>query len=142
MQRPIIVLVWLKSPPEQRFLVLSNRSDICSALLAAGKVFLMAILDLPFSISPVVTGLMLVLLYGRNGWFAPALNAMGFNVVFAFPGALTFPFICQSCHDWSIPKGLGLSGRAAVPSSHVLLPQRQWGLACNVMIVQWGLSIG
>jgi hypothetical protein len=60
----------------------------------------MAILDLPFSISPVVTGLMLVLLYGRNGWFAPALNAMGFNVVFAFPG--------------SPPCSLNLAGEAAV----------------------------
>ena len=48
----------------------------------------MSILDLPFAISPVVTGLMLVLLYGRNGWFAPVLDAVGFNVVFAFPGAL------------------------------------------------------
>ena len=47
----------------------------------------MSILDLPFAISPVVTGLMLVLLYGRNGWFAPVLDAVGFNVVFAFPGA-------------------------------------------------------
>lgn len=51
------------------------------------QVLLMSILDLPFAISPVVTGLMLVLLYGRNGWFAPVLDAVGFNVVFAFPGA-------------------------------------------------------
>lgn len=50
------------------------------------QVLLMSILDLPFAISPVVTGLMLVLLYGRNGWFAPVLDAVGFNVVFAFPG--------------------------------------------------------
>jgi sulfate/thiosulfate transport system permease protein len=42
--------------------------------------------DLPFSISPVVTGLMLVLLYSRNGWFAPLLETANFNVVFAFPG--------------------------------------------------------
>jgi len=54
-------------------------------------VLLLSVLDLPFAISPVVTGLMLVLLYGRNGWFAPVLDAVGFNVVFAFPGALTCP---------------------------------------------------
>jgi sulfate transport system permease protein len=56
----------------------------------------MSILDLPFAISPVVTGLMLVLLYGRNGWFAPVLDAVGFNVVFAFPGGLrrtSFPHV-------------------------------------------------
>ena len=55
------------------------------------QVLLMSILDLPFAISPVVTGLMLVLLYGRNGWFAPVLDAVGFNVVFAFPGACVAP---------------------------------------------------
>ena len=87
-----------------------------------GKTLVMSMLDLPFSISPVVTGghpghiqsprvavsasveaavclacirqgmschapgLMLVLLYGRNGWFAPVIRATGFNIVFAFPG--------------------------------------------------------
>lgn len=77
-----------------------------------GKTLMVAMLDLPFSISPVVTGadslphawtmgvplqlylqcgagagLMLVLLYGREGWFAPILRATNFNIVFAFPGA-------------------------------------------------------
>ncbi|KAK9802871.1 hypothetical protein WJX72_005974 [[Myrmecia] bisecta] len=66
-----------------------------------GKSFLMAVLDLPFSISPVVTGLMLVLLYGRNGWFAPIIRATGFNIVFAFPGMalatlfVTLPFVVR-----------------------------------------------
>lgn len=49
--------------------------------------FLLSLLDLPFSISPVVTGLMLTLLFGRNGWFGPLLKEMGINVVFAFAGA-------------------------------------------------------
>jgi sulfate transport system permease protein len=52
------------------------------------QVFLLSLLDLPFSISPVVTGLMLTLLYGRNGWFGPLLAEAGVNVVFAFAGAL------------------------------------------------------
>ena len=56
------------------------------------KPFLLSALDVPFSISPVVTGLMLVLLYGRNGWFAPILAATDFKVVFALPGiALATP---------------------------------------------------
>ena len=51
-----------------------------------GKVLLLSLLDLPFSISPVVTGLMLTLLYGRSGWWASALAERGWNIVFAFPG--------------------------------------------------------
>lgn len=50
------------------------------------QVLLLSLLDLPFSISPVVTGLMLMLLYGRAGWFAQALAENGWNIVFAFPG--------------------------------------------------------
>jgi hypothetical protein len=50
------------------------------------QILLLSLLDLPFSISPVVTGLMLTLLYGRSGWFAGWLAAHGWNVVFAFPG--------------------------------------------------------
>lgn len=56
------------------------------SLSGAGKQALMAMLDLPFSISPVVTGLCLVLLYGRTGWFAGALDQLGWQIVFAFPG--------------------------------------------------------
>lgn len=51
------------------------------------QVLLLSLLDLPFSISPVVTGLMLMLLYGRAGWFAQALAENGLTIVFAFPGA-------------------------------------------------------
>ncbi len=65
--------------------------DLAPHVAHTSQVLLMSILDLPFAISPVVTGLMLVLLYGRNGWFAPVLDAVGFNVVFAFPGALGLP---------------------------------------------------
>lgn len=51
-----------------------------------GKVFAISVLDLPFSISPVVTGMMFVLLYGRKGLFAPLIAQYGFPIVFAFPG--------------------------------------------------------
>lgn len=66
-----------------------------------GKVLLLSVLDLPFSISPVVTGLVLTLLYGRSGWFAPALKGAGLSVVFAFPGMVlatlfvTLPFVVR-----------------------------------------------
>ena len=52
-----------------------------------GKRVLSALLDLPLSVSPVVVGLALVLVYnGRDGWFGPALEAAGFQVIFATPG--------------------------------------------------------
>lgn len=66
-----------------------------------GKALLVSFIDLPFSISPVVTGLMLMLLYGREGVFAPLLQALGIEVVFALPGMVlatafvTIPFVCR-----------------------------------------------
>ena len=66
-----------------------------------GRALLISILDLPFSISPVVAGLMIVLLYGRNGWFGPWLQAADIKIVFALPGMLlatafvTLPFVAR-----------------------------------------------
>jgi ABC-type sulfate transport system permease subunit len=57
------------------------------------QVLLLSLLDLPFSISPVVTGLMLMLLYGRAGWFATALADSGLKVVFAFSGTAVASFV-------------------------------------------------
>jgi sulfate transport system permease protein len=66
-----------------------------------GRTLLISIIDLPFSISPVVAGLMLVLLYGSRGWFGPVLEAGGIKVIFALPGIVmatifvTMPFIAR-----------------------------------------------
>jgi len=61
-----------------------------------GRALLLSIIDLPFSVSPVVVGLMLVLLYGRLGWFGPALESVGWKVMFAFPGiVLATAFVCM-----------------------------------------------
>lgn len=66
-----------------------------------GRTLLISIIDLPFSISPVVAGLMLILLYGSRGWFGPVLEASGFKVIFALPGMVmatifvTMPFIAR-----------------------------------------------
>ena len=66
-----------------------------------GRTLLISIIDLPFSISPVVAGLMLVLLYGSRGWFGPVLEAGGIKVIFALPGMVmatifvTMPFIAR-----------------------------------------------
>lgn len=62
--------------------------DSVGAAAVMPQVLLLSLLDLPFSISPVVTGLMLMLLYGRAGWFAQVLAENSINIVFAFPGRL------------------------------------------------------
>ncbi|KXZ51734.1 hypothetical protein GPECTOR_11g181 [Gonium pectorale] len=79
-----------------------------------GKVFLMSLLDLPFSISPVVTGLMLTLLYGRTGWFAALLRETGISVVFAFTG--------------------GAEQGGAGVFWNVTLPNIRWGLLYGVIL--------
>ena len=66
-----------------------------------GRTLLISILDVPFAISPVVAGLMIVLLYGRVGWFGPWLEAANIKVIFAFPGMVlatafvTLPFVAR-----------------------------------------------
>ena len=66
-----------------------------------GKAFLTTLVDLPFSISPVVAGLMYVLLFGAQGWFGSWLGAHDFKIIFAVPGIVlatifvTFPFIAR-----------------------------------------------
>lgn len=63
-----------------------------------GRRLLDALVDLPLAVSPVMTGLAFLLLFGRSGWLDPALDAAGWKVAFAFPGLVvatlfvTFPF--------------------------------------------------
>ncbi|MEW5307602.1 MAG: hypothetical protein WDW36_009984 [Sanguina aurantia] len=112
-----------------------------------GKVLLLSILDLPFSISPVVTGLMLTLLFGRTGWFAAVLRDTGFNVVFAFTGMLlatmfvTLPFVVRELIP--ILETMDLSQEEAARTLgasdaqvfwHVTLPNIRWGLLYGVIL--------
>jgi sulfate transport system permease protein len=79
---------------------------LCAAWLIArnrfrGRTLLLSIIDLPFSISPVVAGLMLVLLYGKNGWLGGLLDSLGIKIIFALPGIVlatafvTLPFVAR-----------------------------------------------
>jgi sulfate/thiosulfate transport system permease protein len=79
---------------------------LCAAWVIArhqfpGRTLLISILDLPFSISPVVVGLMMILLYGNKGWLGGFLQAIGLKVIFAWPGMVlatafvTLPFIAK-----------------------------------------------
>ena len=66
-----------------------------------GKAILTTLVDLPFSVSPVVAGLIYVLVFGAQGWFGPWLQAHDIKIIFAVPGIVlatvfvTFPFHCQ-----------------------------------------------
>lgn len=112
-----------------------------------GKVFLLSLLDLPFSISPVVTGLMLTLLYGRNGWFGPFLDSIGFSVVFAFPGMalatmfVTLPFVVRELIP--VLERMDLSQEEAARTLgandfqvfwEVTLPNIRWALLYGVIL--------
>ena len=66
-----------------------------------GKAILVSLIDLPFSVSPVVSGLVWVLLFGAQGWFGPWLQAHDVQIIFAVPGIVlatifvTFPFVAR-----------------------------------------------
>ncbi len=66
-----------------------------------GQTFVDGLVDLPFAVSPIVAGLMLVVVYGPNGWLGIPLNAIGFQVVYAWPGMVlatifvTLPFVVR-----------------------------------------------
>ena len=66
-----------------------------------GKAALVALIELPFSVSPVVCGLVFVLLFGAQGWLGPWLQARDIHIIFALPGIIlatlfvTFPFVAR-----------------------------------------------
>ena len=79
---------------------------LCAAWLLAkfqfrGKNLLLTLIDVPFSVSPVVAGLLFVLMFGRNGWLGPFLDAHDVQIIFAVPGIIiattfvTFPFVAR-----------------------------------------------
>ncbi|MCC5622884.1 sulfate ABC transporter permease subunit CysW [Nostoc sp. CHAB 5715] len=87
-------------------LPLNTVFGLCAAWAIArhkfpGRAVVLSIIDLPFSISPVVAGLMIVLLYGRTGWFGPWLQAYDIKIIFAFPGMVlatafvSMPFVAR-----------------------------------------------
>ncbi|TFZ04877.1 sulfate ABC transporter permease subunit CysW [Ramlibacter rhizophilus] len=125
---------------------------VCAAWCIAkyefrGKAFLTTLVDLPFSVSPVVAGLMYVLVFGAQGWFGPWLDAHGIKIVFAVPGIVlatifvTFPFIARELIPLMQAQGneeeqaaivLGASGWQTF--WHVTLPNIKWGLIYGVIL--------
>jgi len=112
-----------------------------------GKTVLLTLIDLPFSVSPVVSGLVYVLLFGAQGWFGPWLQAHDIGIIFALPGIVlatvfvTFPFVAreliplmtvQGRNDEEAAISLGASGWQTF--WHVTLPNIRFGLLYGVLL--------
>jgi sulfate transport system permease protein len=112
-----------------------------------GKSILLTLIDLPFSVSPVISGLIYVLLFGAQGWFGEWLQAHDIKILFAVPGIviatifITFPFVARELIPLMQSQGneeeeaalvLGASGFRTF--WHVTLPNIKWGLLYGVIL--------
>jgi len=112
-----------------------------------GKSTLITLIDLPFAVSPVIAGLVFILLFGARGWFGPYLRLHHIHVIFAVPGIVlatifvTFPFIArelipvmqaQGKDDEETALSLGATGWQTF--WRVTLPNIRWGLMYGVLL--------
>ncbi|HEY5959984.1 MAG TPA: sulfate ABC transporter permease subunit CysW [Polyangiaceae bacterium] len=112
-----------------------------------GKGLLVTLIDVPFSVSPVVSGLIFVLLFGRNGWFGPALEMLGVKVIYAVPGIVlatifvTFPIVAREVLAVMQAQGsdeelaaltLGAGGWQIF--RRITLPKIKWGVIYGVIL--------
>jgi sulfate transport system permease protein len=112
-----------------------------------GKSLLITLIDLPFSVSPVVAGLMFVVLFGRQGFFGQWLDAHEIKIIFAVPGIVlatvfvTFPFVArelipvmQATGTEQEQAALTLGANGWQTFWHVTLPSVKWGLIYGVIL--------
>ena len=112
-----------------------------------GKQLLTTLIDLPFSVSPVVAGLIYVLLFGAQGWFGPWLSTHDIRIIFAVPGIVlatifvTFPFVARELIPLMEAQGKEEEEAAMVLGAngwqtfwHVTLPNVKWGLLYGVIL--------
>ena len=125
---------------------------ICAAWAIAkfdfpGKSLLITLIDLPFAVSPVVSGLIYVLVFGAQGWLGPVLHEHNIRIIFAIPGIVlatifvTFPFVArelipimqaQGADEEQAAISLGASGWQTF--WRVTLPNVRWGLIYGVIL--------
>lgn len=113
----------------------------------AGKTVLVSLIDLPFSVSPVIAGLIYVLIFGMQGWLGPWLSDHEIHILFALPGIVlatifvTFPFVARELIPLMNDQGrdeeeaalsLGASGLSTF--LRVTLPNIKWGLLYGVLL--------
>ncbi len=112
-----------------------------------GKRLLDALIDLPFAISPVVVGLALLLVFGRTGWFGPALADAGIQIIFSVPGIViatvfvSMPFVVREVAPVLEEIGEEQEQAAATLGANgwqtfwrVTLPAIRWGLAYGIVL--------
>ena len=112
-----------------------------------GKGLLTTLIDLPFAVSPVVAGLIYVLMFGKQGWFGPWLEAHDIKLIFAVPGIVlatifvTFPMVARELIPLMQEQGnqeeeaavtLGASGWQTF--WHITLPNIKWGVIYGVIL--------
>ncbi|MEX1115584.1 MAG: sulfate ABC transporter permease subunit CysW [Akkermansiaceae bacterium] len=112
-----------------------------------GRAFLLSMIDLPFAVSPVIAGLVWVLLFGAQGWFGPWLAERDIQIIFALPGIIlatvfvTFPFVARELIPLMEAQGsdqeeagvtLGASGWQIF--RRITLPNIKWGLLYGVLL--------
>ena len=112
-----------------------------------GKNVLLTLIDLPFSVSPVIAGLIYVLLFGAQGWLGPWLAEHDIKIIFAVPGIVlatvfvTFPFVARELIPLMEAQGKDEEEAAVVLGArgwqtfwHVTLPNVKWGLLYGVIL--------
>jgi sulfate transport system permease protein len=112
-----------------------------------GKNLLITLIDLPFSVSPVISGLIYVLIFGRQGWLGPFLEAHDIKIVFAVPGIIlatifvTFPFVARELIPLMEAQGRDEEEAAMVLGAtglqtffRVTLPNIKWGIIYGVIL--------
>jgi sulfate transport system permease protein len=125
---------------------------ICAAWAIAkfefkGKSLLITLIDLPFAVSPVIAGLIFVLMFGAQGWFGPWLQERDIQVIFAVPGIvlatlfITFPYVARELIPLMQQQGsdeeeaaITLGASAWVTFLRVTLPKIRWGLLYGVIL--------
>ena len=112
-----------------------------------GRSLLITLIDLPFAVSPVIAGMIFILLFGTQGWFGPWLQAHDIRVVFAVPGIVlattfvTFPFVARELIPLMVEQGPEEEEAASVLGANgwqtfrrVTLPNIRWGLLYGVIL--------
>ena len=109
-----------------------------------GKSLLITLIDLPFAVSPVIAGLIFVLIFGVNGWFGPWLEAINVKIIFGTPGIVlatifvTFPFVARELIPLMQEQG------SEEEEAAIVLGASGWQTFCRVTFpnIRWALLYG
>jgi sulfate transport system permease protein len=112
-----------------------------------GRTLLLSLVDLPFAVSPVIAGLIFVLIFGRQGWFGEELIERGIKIIFGFPGIVlatlfvTFPFVARELIPLMTEQGseeeqaaLSLGATGWQTFFKITLPNIKWGLLYGIIL--------